>query len=76
MATCTTCDAELTPVFDDHETTIQYSDALGLKLIGAYGMYFDDINDILGTPPPTAILCKDCADKLVTTFPALSDLMR
>lgn len=84
-AQCTACKAPLVPVFDE-ETPYQFRDALWVGFHGGYAMFVDnlDVNPLWGDPssrvlpgPPDyeALLCKTCADALVSTVPWLLPLL-
>lgn len=68
---CSSCDAELKPVFDA-DTDEQFDDALPISFGHGYGMYFDDMdrNEVKG------ILCKPCAKKLIKKNPWMGKLIR
>lgn len=68
---CDFCDTKLEPVFKDGDDSFQLKDALVINFKGGYGMYIDSI---LGTER-TAVLCKECADKLINMFPKFESVL-
>lgn len=68
---CFGCTTALTPVFNHHPTKVQFNDALGVLLLGGYGMFYDD----LVGPELQILLCKQCALKLCDLFPRLKALI-
>lgn len=71
MKRCDACGVELTPVFPDlcrRRDDTQYDNALVVEFGFGYGM-FDDPIDRLGRMDVTAIICHDCAHKLIDTNP-------
>jgi len=73
--TCDNCGIQLEKVFEDNKVdywkNLQPKNALELRLIGGYGMYFDQLNG----PTPPVIFCKECTDKLIKLFPCLKQAM-
>jgi hypothetical protein len=65
---CVNCDVTLKRVFDD--TGTQYEGALGIHLLGGYGMYFDNIDG-----DRLAFLCRECADKACKTLPWIQEAL-
>lgn len=62
---CSRCDVELKELFPGCGS--QRDGVLIVKLIGGYGMYFDDMDE----GPIVSALCKDCAAKLHSEWPIL-----
>lgn len=82
---CANCGLTLKQVFDLHplrrrdDFTVQYDGALAILFEGGYGMFFDDIAYAVGLSPDrehTAILCKDCAQKLIEQNPWISNFIK
>lgn len=72
---CIRCHTPLTPVFEDFENG-QWNDALGIKIVGYYGGYFDRLEESFGVKPiPTVHLCKTCADAFVMMNPWVQSLI-
>lgn len=66
---CIRCNTPLTPVFKDLDNG-QWANALGVRIIGYYGGYFDRLEEEWGVKPlPTVYLCKSCADSFVMMNP-------
>lgn len=73
---CVSCGNQHTPVFENSEAQNQWLDALGIKILGYYGGYFDRLEVEWDVPPiPFVYLCKICADILVEQNPWLTTLM-
>lgn len=67
VAFCDNCNCELQPVLPDKfPESLQFRDALVIHFEGGYGMYFDSFPDHNKT---TGILCRKCADKLISQHP-------
>lgn len=67
MRPCDGCGADLVPVFEDRcrrYGDVQYEKALGIKILGGYGMFDDPANGIWGQAL-TILLCHDCAHAFV-----------
>lgn len=86
MATvCAACESPLSPVFrhDTAPTSFQFADALWVGFFGGYGMYVDEMSEMPGANVDKvlpgadfeAVLCKDCADRLVDANPWLRKVM-
>ena len=74
-ARCDSCGAELRPVRhmaneDGTWGSAQPDDALEVRLIGGYGMYFD------ADESPLVVLCKSCADQLCEQWPVFRNAIR
>lgn len=52
--------------------SLQAADALWIELAGAYGMYFDALDDDL----EPMLFCRVCADRLRSLFPGFEAVLR
>ena len=66
---CISCDTELEDVFNNSSAK-QYGGALEMKLMGGYGMFFDNIDG-----DHHVFLCCDCAEVACEALPWMARLL-